>query len=100
MKTKSFDQFQTEDRRLVILRCLMNATQYRTNALLISRYCDAVGHIVGQDRLEQDIAWLHEQGLVVRETGEVTVAGLTARGLDVAMGRTEVPGVQRPQPGL
>lgn len=97
---KTYEEMQTEDRRLVILRCLMSAALYRANALLITRYCDAIGHTVSRDRLEQDIAWLSEQGLVVRELGDVTVATLTTRGLDVAQGRTEVPGVQRPQPGF
>ena len=97
---KTYEDYQTQDRRLVILRCLMSASQYRANALLVSRYCDAVGHSVSHDRLEQDLAWLSEQGLVASQAGEITVVTLTARGLDVADGRTNVPGVQRPQPGL
>lgn len=96
----NFADYQTEDRRLVLLRGLENAAQYRANAFLLRRYCDAVAHVVSADRIEQDIAWLHEQGLVVREhAGGVTTATLTVRGLDVATGRTKVPGVQTPQPG-
>lgn len=96
----NFDQFQTEDRRLVILRGLASAAQYRANAHLLRRYCDAVGHVTSADRIEADIAWLAEQGLVGIEKPEgVTVATLTARGLDVSSGRARVPGVQQPQPG-
>lgn len=99
--TPSFAEYQTEDRRLVLLRGLANAAQYRANAFLLRRYCDAVAHVVSADRIEQDIAWLHEQGLVVREHADrVTTATLTERGLDVATGRTSVPGVQKPQPGF
>jgi hypothetical protein len=96
----SFEEFQTQDRRLVVLKGLASSAQYRANALLLRRYCDAVGHVVSADRIEQDIAWLAEQGLVEATRGQITVATLTARGLDVADGRTRVPGVQQPQPGL
>lgn len=97
---KTYKDFQTEDRRLVLLKGLENSAQYRANAFLLRRYCDAVGHVVGADRIEQDIAWLDEQGLVERSrANDVTLARLTERGLDVATGRTQVPGVQQPQPG-
>ena len=96
----AFADYQTEDRRLVLLKALEAAAQYRANALLLRRYCDAVGHVVSADRIEADLAWLAEQGLLSVERGQaVTVATLTARGLDVATGRTKVPGVQAPQPG-
>lgn len=96
----AFSDFQTEDRRLALLKALEAAAQFRANALLLRRYCDAVGHVVSADRIEQDLAWLAEQGLVGAERSQgLTVATLTARGLDVASGRTRVPGVQTPQPG-
>jgi hypothetical protein len=96
----SFADFQQEDRRLTLLKALENAAQYRANAFLLRRYCDSVGHVVSADRIEQDLAWLAEQGLLaVGHLQGVTVATLTARGLDVATGRTKVPGVQAPQPG-
>jgi hypothetical protein len=66
----------------------------------LRRFAETMGHTVGSDRTEQDLAWLAEQGLVGLETPQgVTVATLTARGLDVATGRTRVPGVAVPQPG-
>lgn len=96
----TFSDFQTHDRRLVLLKALENSARYRANALLLRRYCDAVGHVVSADRIEADLAWLAEQGLAGVERAEgLTVATLTARGLDVATGRTKVPGVQPPQPG-
>jgi pyridoxine/pyridoxamine 5'-phosphate oxidase len=97
----SFAEFQTEDRRLVLLRGLHSAAQYSANALLLRRYADAVGHVVGADRIEQDLTWLQQADLVgLSKAGAVTVATLTARGADVAEGRTVVPGVKRPEPGL
>lgn len=98
--TLSYSEFEAQDRRLVLLRALAHAAQYRANGLLLRRYCQAVGHVVSADRLAADLAWLREQGLADLDTVEgVTVATLTERGLDVANGSAEVPGVQRPQPG-
>lgn len=96
----SFADLLLQDRRLVLLKALENSAQYRANAYLLRRYCDAVGHVVSADRIETDLSWLAEQGLVNLERGEgLHVAVLTPRGLDVATGRTKVPGVQTPQPG-
>jgi hypothetical protein len=45
------------------------------------------------------LAWLAEQGLLTtKATGDVVVATLLARGVDVAGGRATVPGVKRPLP--
>ena len=94
-----FAEVETEDRRLVLLRCLQSAEQYRANAYLLRRFAQSVGHTVSSDRLEHDIAWLAEQGLATRDsTNGVTVATLTRRGLDVAEGAAVVPGVARPLP--
>ena len=98
--SNSFADHITEDRRLVLLRALENSAAYAANTFLLKKFCDRVGHTVSSDRIEQDVAWLAEQGLLVAEKGEgITVATLTVRGLDVATGRARVPGVQAPQPG-
>ena len=100
MSSFSFAEFQEHDRRLVLLRALASSAQYRANAYLLRRYCDALGHVVGADRIDADLAWLFDTGLVtLGSEGDVTVATLSARGMDVAQGRTVVPGVARPQPG-
>ena len=97
----NYAQFETEDRRLVILRALEKAAQYRANALLLRRFAEAVGHVVSTDKLAGDLAWLAEQGLVTTQVDEgITTATLTQRGGDVATGRAQVPGVARPQPGF
>lgn len=95
----NFAQFQTEDRRLVLLRALHAAAQYTANAYLLRRFAESLGHTASADRIEQDVAWLVEQGLVTRKAPEgVTVATLTQRGQDVADGSATVPGVARPRP--
>lgn len=97
----SYEQLQTEDRRLVILRGLAAAVQYRVNAYLLRSFCDQVGHTTSADRLAADLAWLAEGGLlsIAQPSPDVLVATLTARGLDVAEGRASHPGVKRPTPG-
>jgi hypothetical protein len=95
----NFAQAETEDRRLVILRGLHAAAHYSANAYLLRRFAESLGHTVSADRIEQDVAWLAEQGLVTRKAPEgVTVATLTQRGQDVADGSATVPGVARPRP--
>ena len=95
----NFAEVETQDRRLVILRGLQAAAHYTANAYLMRRYCESLGHTISADRIEQDIAWLAEQGLVTRKATEgVTVATLTQRGQDVADGSATVPGVARPRP--
>lgn len=96
----NFEQFQTEDRRLVLLKGLAAAAQYRANAYLLRRFADQVGHTASADRIAADLAWLNEGGLITCDSPapDVTVATLTARGLDVAEGRAVHPGVAKPRP--
>lgn len=96
----NFDQYQTEDRRLVLLKGLAAAAQYRANGYLLRRFADQVGHTASADRIAADLAWLAEAGLITAESTapDVTVATLTARGLDVADGRATHPGVAKPRP--
>mgnify|MGYP001497775616 CR=1 FL=1 len=88
----SFAEHVTADRRLVVLRLLEQAPDYRGNAFLLQRALDGFGHAVGMDRLGTDLAWLAEQDLLK------LIATLTQRGADVAHGRVVVPGVARPAP--
>jgi hypothetical protein len=96
----SFAQLQTEDRRLVLLRLLSESGGYRANLFLLQTACAGFGHDVSQDRLQADVDWLEEQGLLKTEgVGGVCIATLTQRGLDVAQGRAHCTGVKRPMPG-
>ncbi|MFT3758994.1 hypothetical protein [Thauera sp.] len=95
-----FAEHLAADRRLVILKLLEQAPDYRGNAYLLQSALEAFGHSVGMDRLQTDLNWLMEQDLVFLEAvGGVSIAKLTQRGDDVACGRTTVPGVKRPAPG-
>ncbi|OIO05422.1 MAG: hypothetical protein AUJ49_01295 [Desulfovibrionaceae bacterium CG1_02_65_16] len=96
----SFDKLLSEDRRLTVLLLLSKDAGYRLNAYVLRPALDAMGHTVSLDRVESDLAWLAEQGLVTVERVEgVTVARLTQRGADVAAGRCGAPGVKHREPG-
>lgn len=96
----NYAQFETQDRRLVLLRALEHAALYKANAYLLLRYCEAIGHTVTATQLQADLAWLQQQSLCTLQSVQgVLVATLTPLGLNVATGRDEVPGVPRPQPG-
>jgi repressor of nif and glnA expression len=96
---KSFHEFVREDQRLVILRVLSDALDYRCNSSVIRALMEKFGHAISRDQVRSELAWLAEQGLVVVEdVGPVVVARLTERGGDVAAGRATVPGVNRPAP--
>lgn len=96
---RAYNQAVTEDRRLAILRILADSPQYRANLYLVQRVLANVGHAAAFDVVKTDIAWLAEQGLAEsEEVGGLPIPSLTTRGLDVACGRSMVPGVARPMP--
>ena len=98
--TNDFAAHLAEDRRLVILRVLLESAAYTANEYLLHSMVERLGHVVSSDRIVTDLAWLSEQGLIsVDEVAGVRIARLLARGEDVARGRAEVPGVKRPRAG-
>lgn len=98
----SYQDFQTEGRRLAVLRILARrnlytANEYSLNDELAGNY----GHNVSKDLLHSDIAWLEEQNLVICQQPRAGwIVTLTGRGGDAAEGRARVPGVAAPQPGV
>ena len=96
---RAFSDLVDEDRRLVILSCLKDDGGYSNNEFVIQAYAKEVGHDVSRDRIRTDLQWLEEQGLVtIKTVVNLHVATISQRGLDVAYGRTTVPGVKRPGP--
>ncbi|EAP4905470.1 ArsR family transcriptional regulator [Salmonella enterica] len=87
----------TEDRRLVILRSLLDCNN-EANESIIQDCLDAYGHNVSRDVVRGQIDWLAEQNLVtVENLSGFYVVTLTGRGQDVAEGRAKVSGVKRPR---
>ncbi len=97
----SYQDFQTEGRRLGILRILHRRNQFTSNEYSLNDELGGnYGHHVSKDVLHTDLAWLEEQGLVICQQPRAGwIATLTSRGADAAEGRARVPGVARPLPG-
>jgi len=88
------------DRRLVILKALAEDPGYSHNESVLQSVLDLFGHRVSRDQVRTLLSWLAEQGLVeLDRVSSCLVARLSARGGEVAAGRTVVPGVKRPAPG-
>ena len=93
-----FSTHLTEDRRLVVLRVLAESSGYTANEYILQQMLEQFGHVASIDRIRADLAWLHEQQLLtVSQVADVHIARITARGQDVAAGRTVVPGIKRPR---
>lgn len=85
------------DRRRAILAALSIATGYALPYRNMRAQVEAIGYTISLDLLRADIAWLSEMGLV--DPLELDHVRLTDRGLDIVLGRAQVPGVRRPEPG-
>lgn len=87
--------------RLIILRELKDSNGYSSNDSVLQIVLDKWGQPLSRDRVRTELSWLSDQCLValvpLGESGSVRVT-LTERGLDIATGRADVPGVQRPGP--
>lgn len=95
-----FAKFIDEDRRLVILRLLLESDGYAANEYILQSMLERFGFAASGDRVRTDLAWLKEQGLIaVDVVADVHIGRLQGRGEDVARGRVEVPGVKRPRAG-
>ncbi|MEX3628759.1 MAG: ArsR family transcriptional regulator [Burkholderia sp.] len=92
----NYAEMMAQDRRLVILRVLLESSAFGANIGLLRQFVESAGHAVSTDRLNADIAWLQEMDLIGVD-GDVV--RLTGRGGDVASGRAQVPGVRRLRPG-
>ena len=89
-----------EHRRLVILRVLAETPGYASNTSLLADAVESLGVPSSRAQVSTAVSWLSEQGLVsTRDVGGVGIAQLRDPGLDVALGRSQIPGVKRPSPG-
>lgn len=96
----SYVETVAKHRRLTILKFLTDSPGYTSNASILEGVCNAHGIITTRDQVDGEISWLSENGLVLRqaESGFV-VATATARGVDIATGKSRHGGVHRPSSG-
>jgi hypothetical protein len=91
----------TADIRLVLLRFLMESDgDYRLNSSILHKLLDMkAGYTTPRDKMVTELFWLKEQGLIeLDESGNIYIATLTLRGMDIASGSARLPGVARPSP--
>ena len=82
------------------LRLLAELPEYRANDIMIADAVRALGLSCTNDQLRGHLTWLEEQRLVtLADLAGLSVATLTERGAEIASGRAEIAGVQRPKPG-
>ena len=86
------------NRRLAILVALSLSTKYKLTSHDVRAVVDGAGYPASMATIGADVQWLRETGLI-RYDVENDVLRLTDRGLDVANGTAEVPGVGKPGPG-
>ncbi|MCY1306801.1 hypothetical protein D9M70_566830 [compost metagenome] len=94
-----YADFLSQDRRLVILRILVEMPGYRANSSVLHTVLQDWGHEPTRDQVKSELRWLEEQRLVTLDEvsdGAVLLAKITERGADVAAGRARVDGVKRP----
>lgn len=97
----SYDQFMTEDARLVILKELSRQPDGRLNDALLEKVLDVFGHRRSREWIRTQLRKLEELGAVhVTEAGTVLVAAITRAGVDHVERRSFFDGVARPSPGI
>ena len=91
-----------EEARLQALRTLAEAPEYTATDVLLRAALREQGLSIGMDAVRVELFWLNENGLVVTQRvggpAGLMMATLTERGLDIANGTSQVPGVARPRP--
>lgn len=88
-----------ENQRLNILKSLEEMPGYTANESIVHAVLERYGHQVSRDQVRTHLRWLEEQGLIsIDAVGSTQIATATTRGVDVAKGRSTVPGVKRPEP--
>lgn len=100
MSGGSFYDYTMGHARLAVLRALLESPQHIANDSVLAMEMQRLGLPVTRDQLRAQLGWLEEMGLVrlSRPNDGLIVVGLRERGAEVALGRAQVDGVQRPAP--
>jgi len=97
----SYAEIGERERRLDLLRLLEEAPEYTSSQWVLYQALADGPTKASSDQVAADLAWLEEQRLVaLRKVGDLTMATIITRGIDVAQGRARCPGVARPRPGV
>lgn len=104
MSKKTFAEVMREDRRLVILRLLNEATGKQGNSSVLHAGLKHLSIIVERHDLIDDLRFLQTHGLVeLRQLGDINLnlyaVHLRSRGEDLLQGDINIEGVSRPRRG-
>lgn len=95
-----FEQYLTEDARLVILKALAKEINATLNETILTRVLDTFGHNRSRQWVRTQLVKLRELGAVrIAEAGSVYIATLTQAGLDHVERRSPIDGVAVPSLG-
>lgn len=93
----SYSETLAKHRRLSILRHLEKSADYTSNVSIITDVLNGVGVTSTRDQVVTDLTWLRDNGFVTYQaSGDFIVAEVTSRGVEIALGRTTHPDIQRP----
>ena len=94
-----YAEMVAEDRRLILLQALHEVPDYALRETTMLRLLEGERLAIDQDGLRRELRHLADEGLLEIEYHDgVQAARITARGADVAAGRTRVSGIARPRP--
>ncbi len=97
----SYDQYLTEDARLVILKELAKQPGGSLNETLLTRVLDTYGHRRSREWLRTQLRKLEDLGAIrLSEAGTVMIGEITRAGVDHVERRAVIDGVARPSPGV
>ncbi len=86
-------------RRIGILRHLEACSDYTSNASILTDVLDGVGIASTRDQVITELSWLRDNAFVTYEQNAAfIVAQATQSGIEIALGRTSHPEIQRPSP--
>lgn len=96
----TYDEYQAQDARLVILKELAKQADGRLNEALLEKVLDTFGYKRSREWIRTQLRKLEELDAVkLHEVGTVLVAAITRTGLDHVDRRSAIDGVARPSPG-
>lgn len=92
-----YEKFLTEDRRLCILRLLTESNNSANDRVLMLGLESLGYRHFPRETIREDIRFLIDHGLVSDEWfNDVLVCTITRRGVEVAQGKIQVPGISKP----
>ncbi|MDQ0454704.1 VpaChn25_0724 family phage protein [Rhizobium paknamense] len=95
-----FNEFLTEDARLVVLKALAQESNATLNETILTRILEMFGHNRSREWVRTQLSKLSELGAVrTTQAGSVVIASLTQAGLDHVERRSFISGIAKPSLG-